>query len=192
MNVPRTQWSKWQSLASLGAHTYVCGYCGTNTGTSHGYYMNGSAHKIFVCTNCGLPTLFYGNAQVPGANISIQFKNLPDGVDTIYKEITSSIQNTNDTGAVLLARKLLMHIAVEQGAEEGKTFTEYVQYLADKGFVPPNADKLLDFIRRVGNEKNHEIKIASPEESKKVLKFLEAILQFAYELAGEFEENGQP
>jgi hypothetical protein len=188
VNIPHVKWSSWQNLASLSPKTYLCGYCGTKTGTSHGYYTHPISHTVYICTNCGLPTLLFGDLQIPGADASIQFNNLPDDIDKVYKEITSSIQNLNNTAAVLLSRKLLMHIAVEQGADEGKKFIDYVQFLSSKGFVPPNADKLLDFIRKVGNEKNHEIKLATAIEALKVLKFVESILQFAYELAGEFED----
>jgi hypothetical protein len=43
------------------------------------------------------------------------------------------------TGSVICCRKLLMHIAVSEGAEVNKSFAYYVRYLADKGHIPPKA-----------------------------------------------------
>jgi hypothetical protein len=38
---------------------------------------------------------------------------------------------------VLLCRKMLMNVAVHEGAAEGLKFIEYVTYLSDHGYVPP-------------------------------------------------------
>ena len=40
--------------------------------------------------------------------------------------------------AVMDCRKVLMNTAVHQGAEEGKTFAYYVDFLDSKGYIPPN------------------------------------------------------
>ena len=189
MNIPHIPWLAWARLDSNNPKRYICGYCGTETGTTHGYNASGVIHRIYICTHCGLPTLFYSDQQVPGSDEAVQFHDLPDDIQKVYQEIASSIQNGNNTAAVLLSRKLLMHIAVEQGAEEGKQFAHYVTYLTEKGFVPPNANKLLEFIRQIGNQKNHEIVLASAIEAKKTLKFIESILQFAYELPAQFEDG---
>lgn len=50
-----------------------------------------------------------------------------------------------------------MNIAVSQGADEGLRFVEYVEYLANSGFVPPNGRGWVDHIRKKGNEATHEI-----------------------------------
>jgi hypothetical protein len=45
---------------------------------------------------------------------------------------------------------MLMNIAVHEGAPEGQKFVEYVTYLADKGFVPPNGKHWVDHVRQKG------------------------------------------
>jgi len=85
------------------------------------------------------------------------------------------------TSAVLTCRKLLMHIAVERGAEEGKSFHQYVEYLAQKGYVPPDGKGWVDLIRTKGNEANHEISIMSKSEAEELITFLEMLLKFIYE-----------
>ncbi len=86
---------------------------------------------------------------------------------------------------MLAARKLLMHIAVDQGADPGKKFITYVNYLADNGYTPPNARTWVDEIRNLGNEANHEIVIMDEQAAKTILKFIEMLLKFNYEFPAE-------
>jgi len=74
-----------------------------------------------------------------------------------------------------------MNIAVTQGAEEGKSFFHYVEYLANNGFVPPNGKGWVDHIRKRGNEATHEIEIMSKEISEELISFIEMLLKFIYE-----------
>ena len=67
------------------------------------------------------------------------------------------------TAAVLAIRKLLMYIAVKQGATAGQSFLDYVNYLADKGYVPLRAERrageiLAESTKRGGNRKS-EMKV---------------------------------
>ena len=45
------------------------------------------------------------------------------------------------------------------GSWRDKSFAEYVNYLDENHFIPPNSRNLLDFIRKQGNEPNHQIVI---------------------------------
>ena len=74
-----------------------------------------------------------------------------------------------------------MHLAVEKGAPTGKSFLEYVEYLAQKGYVPPDGKGWVDHIRKKGNEANHEIKIMSEADAKDLIAFSEMLLKFVYE-----------
>ena len=74
-----------------------------------------------------------------------------------------------------------MHIGVEQGAEEGKNFLHYVNYLADRGYVPPNGRHWVDHIRQKGNEANHEIRLMAREDASDLILFIEMLLKFIYE-----------
>jgi hypothetical protein len=74
-----------------------------------------------------------------------------------------------------------MHIAVEKGAPVGKTFLEYVGYLAQKGYVPPGGEGWVDHIRVKGNEANHEIKAMAETDAADLITFTEMLLKFIYE-----------
>ena len=74
-----------------------------------------------------------------------------------------------------------MNIAVSKGAKEGLTFIEYVQFLADNNFIPPDAKDWVDHIRQKGNEATHEIAIRSREEAEELISFIEMLLKIIYE-----------
>lgn len=187
------RWSGWRQLSDLDSKEYTCGFCGKEVGTNHGYFHEGSGPltKIYICTNCGSPTFFdqQGN-QHPGPLLGRNIENSPSDINEIYREIRESIKDSNYTAAQLLGRKLIMHLAVSVAeAKEGETFVQCVDHLQSEGYVPPNGKAWIDYVKKLGNEKNHEIKIGTAEESSKILKFIEVLLIFIYEFAQEIEEK---
>ena len=74
-----------------------------------------------------------------------------------------------------------MHIAVSKGAEEGKSFLQYVEFLSQKGYVPPDGKGWVDHIRERGNEANHEIKIMSADDAESLIQFSEMLLKLVFE-----------
>lgn len=85
------------------------------------------------------------------------------------------------TASVLACRKLLMNIAVNKGADEGWRFVQYVEHLADKGFIPPDGKEWVDYIRKRGNEANHQIVLMEREDAEALISFVEMLLRFIYE-----------
>jgi len=74
-----------------------------------------------------------------------------------------------------------MNIAVAQGAKEGLKFIEYVEYLANNGYIPPNGKTWVDHIRRKGNEATHEISLMTQTDAEELVSFVEMLLKFVYE-----------
>jgi len=74
-----------------------------------------------------------------------------------------------------------MNLAVDKGATEGLSFVAYVNYLSDKGWVPPDSKDDLDHIRSKGNEANHKIPKMTRPDAEELILFLEMILKFMYE-----------
>ena len=62
-----------------------------------------------------------------------------------------------------------MHIAVQKGADSGKSFISYVEFLAENNYLPPNGKDWVDHIRKRGNEANHEIMIMKKEDAMELL-----------------------
>lgn len=74
-----------------------------------------------------------------------------------------------------------MNIAVSKGATQGQQFISYVEFLAQKGFVPPGSEVWIDHIRRKGNEATHEISIMSRTDAEDLLNFVEILLRIIFE-----------
>ena len=197
----------WVSILQMKPHTWTCGFCGLNVGGNRGYYLNqgalpnslhqGWAHpghpapadnvtspmpRIFICPNCDKPTFFDRNGkQTPGVSYGAAISHLPSDVDSLYSEARNCMSVSAFTASVLATRKLLMNTAVSQGGKENGTFQYYVQYLAEKGYVPPNATPWVNHIRDKGNDATHEIPAISENDAKDLLTFMEMILKLVFE-----------
>lgn len=174
----------WVSQHKISSKRYVCGHCGSDITTESGYNCtqgNAVVGSIYICHHCNSPTFFFGNQQIPGAKTGGSVAHLPKDIDDLYREIRDATAANAYTAAVMAARKLLMHIAVECGDKAGKTFAEYVDYLETNHHTPPNSKIWVDKIRKLGNEANHEIKIMGTEEATNIIKFIEMLLKFIYE-----------
>ena len=82
----------------------------------------------------------------------------------------------------MVCRKLLMHIAVEEGADEDKSFKYYVDWLEESHYIPPNGKDVVEYIREKGNEANHEIVPMEKEDAEALIGFLELFMRFIYEV----------
>ena len=113
-------------------------------------------------------------------------KHLVEGIDgrgrvLFGEEARRCVAASAFRAAVLCCRKLLMHIAVAKGATEGKNFVTYVEYLADKNYVPPDAKSWVDHIRAKGNEANHQIVIMTRSDAEELVSFCEMLLKIIFE-----------
>jgi Domain of unknown function (DUF4145) len=140
---------------------------------------------VYICTRCNHPTYLDGifEIQSPEPKRGRNIRNLPDDVSSLYDECRKAMSIGAHTVAILGFRKLLMHVAVANGAEENKSFAYYVQFLDENGYMPPKGKHWVDQIRKRGNEANHEILIMKSKDSKLILRFIEALLLFNYELS---------
>lgn len=184
---------RYNGSSTVASHAVTCGYCGQNVAPNTGYRIDVNMKDIgyvYMCPLCKNPILYFveSTETIPGAPYGREIKNLPDNIQTLYNECRTCYANQCYTSAQMIARTLLMHIAVEQGAEEGSSFARYVTYLDEKGYIPPNGKKWVDYIRTSGNVANHEIVIKEKEETEKVINFLSTLLLVIYELPNSLEE----
>jgi hypothetical protein len=82
----------------------------------------------------------------------------------------------------MMCRKILMHVAVDKGADKGQTFAGYLTYLQDKGYVSPVMAAWVDLIRRHGNEAVHDLPEVTEERGRSTLIFTEQLLRMTYEM----------
>ena len=184
--------SNWESLSQLEPRAYACGYCNMMIGTNSGYYFRGRPDLlIYICSFCKQPSYFNDDldTQIPGVAYGDVVESLPADVASLYEEARKCMAASAHTAAALLARKLLMNVAVEQGAKENQTFLSYVEYLADNGYVPPNGRAWVDHIRDKGNEAAHEIRLISKAEAELLIAFLAMLLKFIYEFPGKLPQK---
>jgi Domain of unknown function (DUF4145) len=180
----------WHMVQPVPPAEWDCGYCGSHVGSDKGWHIapnSGTAPlHIRICSNCLGPTFFlqndgeYSPAPLPGREV----ENVPSELAALFHEARASAGAGASTAAVLTCRKILMHLAVEEGAQPNLTFVAYVDFLQKNHFAPPKSDAWVDYIRQLGNEANHEIKLMTPRDAQVVIKFVEMLLQFLYEAQG--------
>jgi hypothetical protein len=183
---------RYEDAKSLVTASLVCGYCGEHVAPSRGYCISMGecdVAYIYACPHCKNPIIYFtaDKETIPGAKFGREVKSLPENIQTLYDECRTCYATQCYTSAQMIARTLLMHIAVEQGAEAGWSFAKYVNYLDENGYIPPNGKKWVDFIRTSGNVANHEIVIKEKEETEKVITFLSTLLLVIYELPNSLE-----
>ncbi|MEM1143987.1 MAG: DUF4145 domain-containing protein [Pseudomonadota bacterium] len=175
----------WQNIATLEARRYQCGFCGEKVASDIGFFaganIGGYRPYIHICPNCSKPSFFLGPSQVPGVVPGNPVDHLPEDIERLYGEARRCISVGAFTASVLASRKLLMNIGVAHGAKEGLPFVQYINHLADMGFIPPNGRGWVDHIRTKGNEATHEIAIMSGDDALELIAFAEMLLKFVFE-----------
>jgi hypothetical protein len=171
----------WDQIKALPPRSFTCGYCGNLVSSASGFSGGGVTRVLYICPHCQQPTYWWGDKRVPDVAPGQEVASLPDGVAALYREARVASAAGAYTSSVLASRKLLMSIGVSLGASEGLPFIAYVDFLADKGYVPPNGRGWVDHIRKRGNEATHEIRVMSPQDAAELITFLEMLLKFIYE-----------
>ena len=177
----------WSQRTTLNPRSYQCGFCGKNVASNQGYQTDAGAGYsafIYICHFCNRPSFVFDNEQTPGALFGEDVAYLPGEVDALYREARQCMAVSSYTAAVLVCRKILMNVAVDLRAEQNKSFIQYVQYLADNNYVPPNARGWVDHIRKKGNEANHEILLMSKTDAEELIGLTEMLLKIIYEFPG--------
>lgn len=174
----------------------LCPYCNKTVGadvrlivsyrTDFGMNRNfdGPRYYILECPSCNKPSIncvTTGETYPHGMALS-KVKYLSKELEDVYNEVRSAIAAGCYTSAVIVARTAIMHIAVDVGAEQNKSFQFYVDYLCDNGYLPPNAKAWVDKVRTMANDAVHKLEIWGKEDAELIGKFLRYMLVFIYEL----------
>lgn len=125
------------------------------------------------------------NQEIPAALPGNPIKNLPETINRVYEEARSCIAAGAYTATVMILRKILMNLAVEEGAKEGDSFAHYVDYLCENGFVHRRQHEQAKRIQRLGNDANHKIESRTKEDALELLNLVQLILINNYEQADE-------
>ncbi|OGF64693.1 MAG: hypothetical protein A2Y62_14615 [Candidatus Fischerbacteria bacterium RBG_13_37_8] len=184
--------SNWFHLQNLPAKSFVCGFCNVYVSSVKGYKLgkqeDGIGEQIgaiYICASCGAPIFIApDNIFYPSPSFGKDVDHVPEKLYALYQESRKCSSRNCYTASVLICRKMLLNIAVAKGAKEGLTFKECVDYLNDKGYIPPDGKLWGDYIRTRGNEANHEISLMTEEDAKNLILFAGMLLSFIYQLPG--------
>lgn len=140
------------------------------------------------CVNCHTAVVRQGGVSSP-ATLPL---SVPLGVTGVeldaWQEVRACLSVGAFTSAVMMARKLLLHVAVSHGMEakgengHAPTFKAAVDHLLEAGIITSKMRPWIDRIKDVGNEANHEITPVTQQVGMDVAKFMEQLLRLAYEM----------
>ncbi len=180
----------WENTNHLQSKKFTCWNCGNLVASEVGYTaLHDGAYRregIYICPHCGAPHIIDLNKhEIPAALPGRPIKRLPVIVNQVYEEARNCIAAGSYTAAVMILRKILMNLAVEEGAKEGDSFAHYVDYLCDNGFVHKRQHEQAHRIQRLGNDANHKIESRTKEDALELLNLVQLILINNYEQADE-------
>src|SRR3989344_2818885 len=156
----------WQGAMKIGSMSYTCGYCGSEIASELGYFNREARRFIYICHKCQKPTYLAlsNDEQVPGPLFGTSISSIPEvSMKDLYEEARRAFSARSYTLVVMAFRTLLMHIAVARGAQAGLYYTEYVRFLDENHYTPPDSKDWVDHIRDQGNTANHQIVIMEKE-----------------------------
>lgn len=180
---------------------FVCGWCRQSVSSQLGLFKHETdwvagplnpfgapqsySRDIRICVDCGGATTFVEKEQYPppllGERFDLKDKSPEvEQITALYNEACVALSQGGPSCAVLMFRKLLMHIAVEQGAEKGLNFVQYAKHLKDEGVVGKPQYDLLTRIKDAGNEENHEVRRATVKEAADLLNLVSLLIRSVY------------
>lgn len=184
--------STWTSLQPLPIAEWTCGYCNVRVSARHGYYTEWGSGvlqpRIYPCPNCGCPSFFW-DGQHPGSRPGDDLKHLPIDVERMYNQARDCCRIRAYDAAALIARSLLMYIAIEKGASKDQTFVQYVDYLEAKHYIPPDSKEWVDHVRKQGNRAAHELSEIAQGEAEELIGLVELILRYTFEFPGQARQR---
>ena len=180
---------KWNGSSTITSKNFRCGICNEKMSTDQGFIATRPGHdtrihmSAYICSDCECLSFFNTDGkQYPGESYGENVSNISDGsVEGLFEEAKNAYCANAYTSVVLSCRKLLMHIAVSKGADKGKSFIEYVEYLSASNYIPPDAKDWVDYIRSKGNEANHEIVLSTREDARNLIDFSIMLLKLIYD-----------
>ncbi|GEA79866.1 DUF4145 domain-containing protein [Cellulomonas uda] len=184
----------------------TCPHCGPSSflmvaaTVSSGSPQKPNGHVQYLrCVACRRGAVMNNGVLSPGTTPLPAVDGCPDDVDVAWTEVRSDLSAGAATSAVMMCRKLLFHIAVEQGLapenDKGRapTFEQCLAQLREKGLLTPPLEPWVQHIKDVGNKANHDLSVITPEDALRVATFTRQLLVTTYEMPFRMREAlGEP
>ncbi len=183
---------KWEKVKARERNevTLHCPYCATRVRAQSDTRIfdvdSGSIkYHIHKCPECFMPIIIGLDGKVIPQSQVLPFEDvryLPDRIEKLYNECRKSFGNECFHATIMVARSLLMHVAVNKGASSNLRFIQYIDYLETEGYISSHNRNWVDQIRVMGNQYIHELDEATNEEANKVMIFIKQLLGNVYEM----------
>jgi hypothetical protein len=135
------------------------------------------------CTICGDGAVQRLDGNVyPGVAFGVKLEGLPGEVEMAYTEARNCMSVDAYGACELVCRKILMCVAVEKGATEGESFSSYLSYLGEKGFITDAMMGWVEIIRENGNKAAHKIEQVDKKRAESTIMFTAELLRIVYEM----------
>jgi hypothetical protein len=174
------------------SQTYLCGACGCTTNgrviCDAQRLIDGAVLSWCLCScEKAEPTILIqiGDKMIQQLPIAKEFHikpAWPKDLALLYEEGALAFSAGAFTAAGMVARKLLMTCACHEKADEGKNFTEYVDYITGTVLTFPRAKSSIDAIRSIGNDANHKVQFISEGEAQRAMQIVTYMLDTIYSL----------
>lgn len=170
-------------------HPYTCGHCGTKVSGAVISSLYDATQgkptlpKWLLCPNCGNGSVLALDGKVyPAISFGPNIDGLPKEVLEAYTEARACMSVNAFVACELICRNILMYVAVEKGAKKGDKFENYINYLAEQGYVTPPMKKWVDLIRQHGNKSAHELETPDKSRAESTMMFTAELLRLIYEM----------
>lgn len=165
----------------------TCGSCGPTQAGVVGYSA-GNKNYWLRCSNCGRGIVEVSGKTYPESRPLSEPLGLPPAEQDAWSEVRDCLSVGASTAAVMICRKILLHLAVGAGLpakdekDRAPSFVAAVTHLRSEGLITPKMVAWVDRIKDVGNEANHELQPIMPELALDVAQFTEQLLRLTYEM----------
>ncbi|MDE2139806.1 MAG: DUF4145 domain-containing protein, partial [Gammaproteobacteria bacterium] len=168
-----------------GWHKFTCGHCGRDVSGAIIAAVNrreGGFIYWLQCSACHDASVLADDQNYyPGLAYGPVIEGLPDDVSAAYKEARQCLSVNANTASEGMCRKILMHIAVDKGANEREPFAAYIDFLEHEGYVTPPMKEWVVLIKDHGNEANHKLPASDRQRAEGTLQFTAQLLRTVYE-----------
>lgn len=143
----------------------------------------GDTVRWLQCTHCGDGAVQRIDENIyPGVAFGVKLEGLPGEVEVAYTEARNCMAVDAYGACELVCRKILMCVAVGKGAKEGESFSSYLTYLGEKGFITDAMMGWVEIIRENGNKATHKIEKVDKERAESTIMFTAELLRIVYEM----------
>lgn len=172
----------WKNLIAIKAKDFRCGHpdCGREVASDKGYSSD-SAGTIYICPRCQRPTYFAGGKQIPDVAPGNEVQQVPKDVNGLYLEARNCVSVSAYTASVLACRKLLMNIAVTQGARGERTLWSMSSTSPTRDLCRRMARVGLTTLGRRETRQRTRFPTWSGGDAEELIAFAEMLLKFIYE-----------